>query len=107
MAMANDTSARLAQSLTAALWNDAPLRHGVRPVSEDRQSPSAAGSPYASISEMGERIRRQEVSPVDVVRASLQRIEKLNPSLNAFITVLAEDALARAGIAEAEIKAGQ
>ena len=104
--MPNDISARQAQSPTAALWNEAPRRHGVWPALERDLSSTAAGSPYATIGEMSARIRRQEISPVDVVRASLQRIEKLNPLLNAFITVLADEALAQAEIAEAEIKAG-
>ena len=39
---------------------------------------------------------RMEVSPVEVVIACLRRIEQLNPKLNAFITVLAEQALAQA-----------
>jgi aspartyl-tRNA(Asn)/glutamyl-tRNA(Gln) amidotransferase subunit A len=105
--MPNDISARQAQSPTVAFaWDEAPRRHGVWPALERDLSSTAAGSPYASIGEMSARIRRQEISPVDVVQASLQRIEKLNPLLNAFITVLADEALAQAGIAEAEIKAG-
>jgi aspartyl-tRNA(Asn)/glutamyl-tRNA(Gln) amidotransferase subunit A len=62
---------------------------------------------YASIHEMSERIRKREVSPVEVVRASLARIEELNRRLNAFITVLANAAMEQAAAAEAEIKAGQ
>jgi aspartyl-tRNA(Asn)/glutamyl-tRNA(Gln) amidotransferase subunit A len=52
-----------------------------------------------------QRLRAQEVSPVEVVNACLKRIEQLNPSLNAFITVLADQALEQARVAEAEIKA--
>jgi aspartyl-tRNA(Asn)/glutamyl-tRNA(Gln) amidotransferase subunit A len=60
-----------------------------------------------SISELAQRFRRKEVSPVEITRACLERIEKLNPSLNAFITVMSESALAEARRAEAEILRGE
>ena len=67
----------------------------------------ASEAPYASIAEISERLRRREISPVAITRACLARIEKLNPLVNAFITVLADDALASAALAEAEIDAGR
>jgi aspartyl-tRNA(Asn)/glutamyl-tRNA(Gln) amidotransferase subunit A len=60
----------------------------------------------ASIGEMSERMRAQKTSPVEAVQACLARIEEFNPRLNAFITILADEALKDAKIAEAEIKAG-
>jgi aspartyl-tRNA(Asn)/glutamyl-tRNA(Gln) amidotransferase subunit A len=60
-----------------------------------------------TISELGGRLRRREVSPVEVTRECLGRIERLNPALNAFITVMAESALAEARRAEAEILRGE
>jgi len=57
--------------------------------------------------ELGPRLRRKEVSPVELTRACLDRIEKLNPALNAFITVTAESALAEARAAEIEISRGE
>jgi len=59
-----------------------------------------------TIVELAPRLRRKEVSPVEVTRACLERIEKLNPALNAFITVTAESALAEARAAEDEILRG-
>jgi aspartyl-tRNA(Asn)/glutamyl-tRNA(Gln) amidotransferase subunit A len=56
--------------------------------------------------ELAPRLRRKDVSPVELTRACLDRIEKLNPALNAFITVTAESALAEARAAEAEISRG-
>src|SRR5262252_7737343 len=53
------------------------------------------------------RIRTQKLSPVEVLAGCLKRIEQVNPQLNAFITVLADQALAQATAAEAEIKAGK
>jgi len=60
-----------------------------------------------TIAELAPRLRRKEVSPVEVTRACLERIEKLNPALNAFITVTAESALAEARAAEIEIARGE
>jgi len=54
-----------------------------------------------------ERIRRQELSPVELVNTCLERIKRINPKLNAFITVLAEQAREQASVAESEIKAGK
>jgi len=52
-------------------------------------------------------LRRKAVSPVELAQASIARIERLNPALNAFITVTAEQALQQAREAEAEIQRGQ
>ena len=60
-----------------------------------------------TIVELAPRLRRKEVSPVELTRACLDRIEKLNPALNAFITVTAESALAEARAAEIEISRGE
>jgi aspartyl-tRNA(Asn)/glutamyl-tRNA(Gln) amidotransferase subunit A len=62
---------------------------------------------FETIAELAPRLRRKEVSPVEVTRACLDRIEKLNPALNAFITVTAESALAEAHAAEIEISRGK
>src|SRR5262245_58396075 len=59
-----------------------------------------------SIAEISELIRRREVSPVDLLRECLERIEQLNPKLNAFITMTAESALAAPQEAEPEILLG-
>src|SRR5437588_3106070 len=61
---------------------------------------------YSDIHELSGRIRTQRISPVAVVRAALERIERLEPRLNAFITVLADEALREAEAAAAEIAAG-
>jgi len=59
-----------------------------------------------SIMELGELLRKRNLSPLELTRDCLSRIEKLNGTLNAFITVTAESALARAREAEAEIQRG-
>jgi aspartyl-tRNA(Asn)/glutamyl-tRNA(Gln) amidotransferase subunit A len=59
-----------------------------------------------SILEAGQLLQRRELSPVELTKNCLAQIEKLNPTLNAFITVTAESALMQARSAEAEILRG-
>jgi len=61
----------------------------------------------ASIREVAELLRDRGLSPVELTKHCLERIEKLNPALNAFITVTAESALAAAHAAESEIQRGK
>src|SRR5512132_3861728 len=51
-------------------------------------------------SEMAAAIRRKKVSPVEVMKEVLARIDRLNPTLNAFVTLTAEQALRDARAAE-------
>jgi aspartyl-tRNA(Asn)/glutamyl-tRNA(Gln) amidotransferase subunit A len=60
-----------------------------------------------TISELAPRLRKREISPVELTRGCLDRIEKLNPALNAFITVAADSALAESRQAEEEIGRGK
>ena len=52
-------------------------------------------------------VRRRELSPVAVVEAALRRIERANPTLNAFVALRADDALADARALEARIARGE
>ncbi len=58
---------------------------------------------FASIEEVARLYRNRKVSPVEVTRLMLARIEQLNPKLNAYITVTAEVALDQAKKAEREL----
>jgi len=58
------------------------------------------------IHELAPLIERREVSPVEVTREALARIQALDGRLHAFITLRAEQALGEARAAEAEIAAG-
>jgi aspartyl-tRNA(Asn)/glutamyl-tRNA(Gln) amidotransferase subunit A len=62
---------------------------------------------FLSIEQASRLLRRKEISPVELVDASLVRIERLNPSINAFLTVLAEPARKQARAAEREIRRGR
>ena len=59
-----------------------------------------------TIQQLSQEIREGSISPVEVTSDCLTRIEKLNPALNAFITVLADSALDQARRAEQEIRSG-
>ena len=57
-----------------------------------------------SLSEASDLLARRELSPVDLTRACLERIDQIDPKLNSFITVMAEEALQRARQAEEELQ---
>jgi aspartyl-tRNA(Asn)/glutamyl-tRNA(Gln) amidotransferase subunit A len=67
---------------------------------------SASDATWFSLTEASRLIRDKKVSSVELTQSCLKRIERLNPRLNAFITVTAESALAQAREAEAEIQRG-
>ena len=62
----------------------------------DHKAPAAAPLPdelaYLSAQELATRIRRRELSPVEVVDAFIDRIEVRNPSLNALVYLGFDDA---------------
>jgi amidase len=60
---------------------------------------------HESATNLAERIRRREVSSVEVVTAVLASIDAVNPRINAVVR-LADDALERAGLADADLAAG-
>jgi Asp-tRNA(Asn)/Glu-tRNA(Gln) amidotransferase A subunit family amidase len=65
-----------------------------------------SSSPLLSAQEIAAQIRRKAVSPVDVARAHLDRIERLNPRLNAFVDCKPEAVLVQARDAEKAILRG-
>lgn len=65
------------------------------------------GLGYSGLTEISTLIRRRQLSPLEIVELCLERIERLNPKLNAFITILADQAREQASAADTEIKAGR
>ena len=63
--------------------------------------------PFLDLTNASQALQIKEASPVELTRACLERIERLNPQVNAFITVTADSALEEAKKAEAEIKRGE
>jgi aspartyl-tRNA(Asn)/glutamyl-tRNA(Gln) amidotransferase subunit A len=63
--------------------------------------------PLLDLAEASLAVQKKEVSPVELTRACLERIDRLNPQLNAFITMTADSALDEARKAEAQIARGE
>ena len=65
-----------------------------------------AGIPHLTVTELAKLIETKQVSPVEAVEAYLDRIEQVNPVVNAYVTVCAEEARRDARQAEEEIQQG-
>jgi amidase len=61
---------------------------------------------YTSAAELASRVRRRELSPVEIVEAFIERIEERNPSLNAFVYFGFDDAREQARAAEQAVMGG-
>jgi aspartyl-tRNA(Asn)/glutamyl-tRNA(Gln) amidotransferase subunit A len=71
------------------------------------QTGTPADLHFLTISEAAALLRTRQLSPVELTRALLARIEALDPQVNSFITVTGEFALEQARAAEKEITAGR
>ncbi|PYR82504.1 MAG: Asp-tRNA(Asn)/Glu-tRNA(Gln) amidotransferase GatCAB subunit A, partial [Acidobacteria bacterium] len=85
--------------LQAGIGTAATLRSTARGTRDDL--------PFLSISELSGLMRTRKISPVEVTSVMLERIEKLNPILNAYVTVTADLAMKSAQEAEREIQRGK
>ena len=61
---------------------------------------------YMSATEIADRVRRRALSPVEIVDACIARIERRNPSLNAFVFKGFDDARREARVAEDAVMSG-
>lgn len=62
---------------------------------------------FLDATDLAARIRTREVSPLEVVQAHLDRIDEINPGLNAVVTVIAEQALDAAKTAQEAVLGGE
>ena len=85
--------------LQAGIGTAATLRSTARGARDDL--------PFLSIFELSGLMRTRKISPVEVTSVMLERIEKLNPILNAYVTVTADLAMKSAQEAEREIQRGK
>lgn len=103
--------------------NDLSRRHAVGLIAagaivpligcKGRSSPPVSGSKassnlyYMSLQEVARRIQSRDLSPVDLTRLMLDRIEKVDPRLKSYATVMSDHALADALAAFQDIEAGR
>lgn len=62
---------------------------------------------FETATELAGKIRRREISAEELMQAHLERIEAVNPTLNAIVTLLPERALAGARSADAALARGE
>src|SRR5579862_4472046 len=60
-----------------------------------------------SIAQLETLYRKREVTPVEVTQAALERIDRLDPKLNSFVTLTRELALQQAQAAQDELQRGE
>jgi amidase len=70
-------------------------------------TPTGDDLAFAGVARHGELLRAGEVTPRELVELYLERIERINPKLNAFVSVRAEAALAEADAAVQRLRAGE
>ena len=90
----------------------APATRGAPPITQlpnyrISQFPPLSDLPYASATDLAARIRRRDVSAVDVLDAFLDRIRALNGRINAVVTLDAEGARRRAEAADRALRRGR
>src|SRR5262252_3551438 len=86
----------VAVSMAAAAWSPMPV-----------SAAAPADLAALTLKEASGLLRRRDASPVDLTEACLNRIDKYNKTINAFITVTREQAIATAREMEAEQKSGK
>lgn len=62
---------------------------------------------YLTAHELGARLRDKEISAVEVMEATLSRLDRLEPALNAFVTVMADEAMEAARKADQALQKGE
>jgi len=62
---------------------------------------------WMSAVDLARAIKKKKLSPVEVIKTFLERIEAINPKVNAYVTVTADSALAEAKRAEKAVMKGE
>jgi aspartyl-tRNA(Asn)/glutamyl-tRNA(Gln) amidotransferase subunit A len=90
----------------------AATTRGVSTSAEVRQRsgarvPGRTDLPYLTIAEAAPLLRSRRLSPVELTQALLERIDRIEPAVHAFITVTRDEAMRAARAAEQDIAAGK
>lgn len=62
---------------------------------------------WMGIEEIARLVRSRKISPVDLTRRMLDRIQKIDPALNSYATVMTDHAMEAAAAAERDLAAGK
>jgi aspartyl-tRNA(Asn)/glutamyl-tRNA(Gln) amidotransferase subunit A len=89
-----------AVTLMSGLGNPRPME------GQAASAAPASDATWLSLTEAARLVRDKKISSVELTQGCLKRIERLNPKLNAFITVTTDAALEQARAAESEIQRG-
>ena len=85
-----------------------PIHAGETVVSSSQAAPSGDALTSLTATELAARLRKKDISARDVMAAHLARIERVNPKVNAIVTLVADRAMADAARADdALAKGGQ
>src|ERR1700730_3190138 len=76
------------------------------PVATAEGGPRLDEFAYLQLVELAELLRNRALSPVEITKATLARIARLDPGLHSYLNVTADFALAQARKAEGEIQSG-
>jgi aspartyl-tRNA(Asn)/glutamyl-tRNA(Gln) amidotransferase subunit A len=98
--------ASLAGVVGASFTGEANAQTDSMPRPGPRVASPSQSITWLTIEAVSGLVKAKKVSPVELTRACLARIDALNPSLNAFITVTAQSAMLEARQAESEIQRG-
>src|SRR5207248_422881 len=83
------------------------LKHHRRRLETHGNQAKMTSTTSLSATQIAALIKNREVSPVEIIVDHLKAVEELNPKLNAFIEIHAEDCLKDAQRAEAALKRGE
>lgn len=103
------TWAGVAQSAGGTGYGGAGGTTGVKEVQSVRPASGTSGPDFLrwNAVDLAQAIRERRLSPVEVTRAALERIQATHQSLNAFVTITAEQALKEAEAAEKAAARGE